>query len=605
MIKYISRVVKVGNLLVGGDNPIRIQSMTNTNTLNTDATVSQIIRMIKAGAELVRITAPGPKEAENLVAIKNKLHSLGYKEPLIADIHYSPKAAEIAAAIVEKVRINPGNYIGKKAADKMDYTNEEYNEELETIAKSLTPLIEICKHHGTAIRIGVNQGSLGGRIMQRYGDTVKGMVTSAVEYARICDQLDFHNLILSVKASNTIVMVNAYRELAAILKEEGLNYPLHVGVTEAGDGEDGRLKSIAGIGAVLAHGIGDTIRVSLTEPPEAELPVAASIVKQFSCTSVEGLISRSIRSDVDRKLLKPIYLNDKDKFGAFPGFNDPIALLIKKDNSIFIAMEGGKPVLLQYPVLNAATFVKSDANTPVFVLIDKPFHVKLLNKTVSNQSTIPDEVLSDQAPEDEMLFDELLVKLQKSSKAILLLKLSASDEAGLVHILRMHKCSNPVILMSMKLVHTIEEVLLENSLHPGSLLIDGLGQGLCIEAGELPMDSLERIGFGVLQATRARITRTEYISCPSCGRTHFDIQQRLQEVKRATSHLKGLKIAVMGCIVNGPGEMADANYGYVGAGAGLVTLYKSKLVMRNSVPEKEAVDALVELIKENGDWVNE
>jgi len=592
MIKYISKVVNIGNLPVGGKYPIRIQSMTNTSTLDTQATVSQAIRMIEAGAELVRMTAPGPKEAENLAAIKNKLHSLGYKVPLIADIHYSPKAAEIAAAIVEKVRINPGNYIGKKAADKTDYTNEEYNEELEVIAESLTPLVEICKHHGTAIRIGVNQGSLGGRIMQRYGDTVKGMVTSAVEYARICDQLDFHNLVLSVKASNTIVMVNAYRELAAILKEEGLNYPLHIGVTEAGDGEDGRLKSIAGIGAVLAHGIGDTVRVSLTEPPEAELPVAAAIVKRFTNVSKEGVVTRKSRSDLERKILIPYYINDKDKYGGFPESHDPIALLIKKDNQIFMAAEKGEPALLPYPVLDVATFLKTDTKAPVFVFIDKLLNGKL-----------PDEGLSNHYLLNKILLDELLIKLQKSNNATLLLKLSASDEDSLVHILRMHKCSNPVILMSMKTVHTIEEVLLENSLHPGNLLIDGLGQGLCIEAGKLPMDQLIRIGYGVLQATRARITRTEFISCPSCGRTHFDIQQRLQEVKRATSHLKGLKIAVMGCIVNGPGEMADADYGYVGAGNGLVTLYKSKQIMRNSVPEKEAVDALVELIKESGDWV--
>lgn len=564
-MQYTSKIVKIGNLLVGGDYPIRIQSMTNTDTLDTVATVNQSIRMIQAGCELVRITAPGIREAENLDAIKRKLHSRGYRVPLIADIHFNPKAAEIAATIVEKVRINPGNYIGKalkesgQRSDKVGlthYSDGDYMEELDSIRCNLSPLINLCRQYGTAIRIGVNHGSLGNRIVDRFGDTVEGMVVSALEYARICAELNFHNLVLSVKSSNTVLMLNAYRELALRLKEEDLNYPLHVGVTEAGDGEDGRMKSIAGIGAVLSHGIGDTIRVSLTEEPEAELPVAAAIVKRFTGNSRSGLTVKKVRKDLKHKELKAILLNDRTEFGGFPSQKDPVALIIKKGNQLFNAFPDGR-----YAELNAEWFVNIDKNT------------------------------------DRLLYSDLFKRCLNNHKLFLLVKLPADETSKVISHFRLAGCKNPVFLTSIKQSKTSEELRIENCLHPGALLMDGMGQGLCIDAGDLSMDEIITLGYGILQATRSRITRTDYIACPSCGRTHFNIQQRLQEVKAATSHLTGLKIAVMGCIVNGPGEMADADYGYVGAGKGKVTLYKGKEVIKQAIPEAEAVAELLRIIE--------
>lgn len=565
MMHYTSKIVKIGNLLVGGDYPVRIQSMTNTNTLDTVATVNQAIRMIQAGSELVRITAPGIREAENLDAIKRNLHSKGFRVPLIADIHFNPKAAEIAATIVEKVRINPGNYIGKASKDSSQkggkiglahYTDGNYMEELDSIRKNLSPLLSLCRQYGTAIRIGVNHGSLGDRIVDRYGDTVEGMVVSALEYARICAELNFHNLVLSVKSSNTVMMLNAYRELALRLKEEGLNYPLHIGVTEAGDGEDGRLKSIAGIGAVLSHGIGDTIRVSLTEEPEAELPVAAAIVKRYSSNHRSGITVRRVRKDLLRKNLQPPLLTDRTVFGGFPKQKDPVALILKNGNRIFNAFPDGR-----YAELNAEWFINIDKNT------DRLSYSGLFNRCLNNH------------------------------KLFLIVKLPADETSKVISQFRLAGCSNPVFLVGIKQSKTYEEMMIENCLHPGALLMDGMGQGLCLDAGNLSMDETITLGYGILQATRSRFTRTDYIACPSCGRTHFNIQQRLLEVKAATSHLTGLKIAVMGCIVNGPGEMADADYGYVGAGKGKVTLYKGKEVIKQSIPENEAVEELLRLIE--------
>ncbi len=557
-MNYSSRIIHIGRLQLGDDQPIRLQSMTSTNTLDTNATVEQAIRMIDAGCEMVRITAPGLKEAAHLQLIKEELKKRGISVPLIADIHFNPGAAEIAARIVEKVRINPGNYIDKKSG-RIDYTEAEYNEELERIAGRLLPLLKICKQHGTAIRIGTNHGSLSQRIVSRYGDTPEGMVQSALEFTRICSNYGFHNLVLSMKSSNVRVMVNAYRMLAKKLTAEGLNYPLHLGVTEAGDGEDGRLKSIAGIGALLARGIGDTIRVSLTEDPEFELPVAKSIVERFHKTSDNNQVIRYIRPDlsINREIKQEKIASVAT--GNIGGKNPP-AVLLKRGNAYFIADEKGgtNPVTLP------------------FLEVD--------SKNIDQDLT------------------DIVAKLRSDANVVLLSSAGSSSIRKLINKMHDSGLKNQLILKSAISKKGIDDFIVENSLNPGNLLLDGLGDGICVETNGIAEEEAIRIGFGLLQATRMRVSRTEFIACPSCGRTLFNIQEALQQVKARTSHLKGLKIAVMGCIVNGPGEMADADYGYVGAGNGKVTLYKGKEPVRRGIAETDAVDVLIELIKENGDW---
>lgn len=560
-MRYHSLEVKIGMLKIGGKDPVCLQSMTNTPTMNTRATVDQAIRMIEAGSAMVRITAQGPKEAAHLQVIKDQLKVLGYNVPLIADIHYSPKAAEIAAGIVEKVRINPGNYVDRPNSAKVNYSDAEYEAELEKISKSLAPLLSICKDYGTAIRIGVNHGSLSQRIVDRYGDTPEGMVQSALEFTRICHKQGFHNLVLSMKSSNVRVMVSAYLMLAEKLMAEGLNYPLHLGVTEAGDGEDGRLKSVAGIGALLARGIGDTIRVSLTEDPEFELPVAKAIADRFHQVNEKGEIVRMIRPDllVSRET---DYCRETSACGIIGGKN-PVAVLVRQNGQYCIA--------------------------------DEEYNVRPL---VSEMLFVDETLIAAKLP-------DLLSQLSTNPEMVILAEAGADKLRMLDKALFQNEIKNPLILKSPVVCNSLEESLLENSLNPGNLLIDGIGSGICIDASEVPLTDAIRIGFGLLQATRMRISKTEFIACPSCGRTLFDIQSTLQQVKARTGHLKGLKIGVMGCIVNGPGEMADADYGYVGAGNGKVNLYKGKVPVKRGVPESEAVEALVELIKENGDWKGE
>lgn len=572
-MQYISREIHVGNLTMGAGHPIRLQSMTSTPTMDTEATVAQAIRMIESGSELVRITAQGPKEARHLQVIKDELKKRGFAVPLIADIHFSPAAAEIAAGIVEKVRINPGNYTDRPNASKVEWTDAEYQAELDSIAEKLEPLLQICLTHGTAIRIGVNHGSLSQRIVSRYGDTPEGMVQSALEFTRICVARGFHNLVLSMKSSNVRVMVSAYRLLAEKLTNEGLNYPLHLGVTEAGDGEDGRLKSIAGTGALLARGIGDTLRVSLTEPPENELPVAKAIVEQFQSVDESGKINRSVRNDFN--IVEEVVANRKTTAsGLIGGKNQPV-LLIEKHGHYYMADEHGGLELLSHPVISIDQSV---------VFTSGP-----------NLLTVNDDELQNKMP-------EILQLLSASPETVIIARTGSDAARKLVKTLAENTLTNPLIFHSPSVITSIDDMLLENGLNPGNLLIDGLGNGICMDG--LPLNEVDvvRIGYGLLQATRMRISRTEFIACPSCGRTQYDIQTTLQQVKARTAHLKGLKIAVMGCIVNGPGEMADADYGYVGAGNGKVSLYKGKNPVKRSIPEATAVEALVELIKENGDW---
>jgi (E)-4-hydroxy-3-methylbut-2-enyl-diphosphate synthase len=509
--------------------------MTNTDTNDIGATIEQCTRLVNAGCEMVRITAQGITEAKNLALIKKGLLSKGINVPLIADIHFNPNAAEIAAGIVEKVRINPGNYTDKRNS-KSNLSLRYYDEELERIAARLKPLLSICKQNGTAIRIGTNHGSLSGRIMDRYGDTPEGMVESALEFARICLDESFGNLVFSMKSSNVRVMVQATRLLAEKMIAENMKFPIHLGVTEAGDGEDGIVKSAAGIGSLLENGIGDTIRVSLTGAPEIEIPVALAITERYNN---------------QRKLkgMEPLSRNSLD-----PTF-------YRHRETIAVSGIGG--------------------NYPVAVIAEKEGGTCLVDEKFSTVCKLPDQNL------------QLLTILEGSAS---MMKRSISE--GVL------ENKQPIILKTNYLFDNTLQFQVNSAIDLGSLLIDGVGDAIWPTAPNITPETVNNTAFAILQATRARITRTEFISCPSCGRTLFDIESTLQQVKAATQHLKGLKIAVMGCIVNGPGEMADADYGYVGAGKDQVTLYKGKEIASKNIHPDKAINKLVELIRQSGDWVD-
>jgi len=530
---YTSGIINIGDLPLGGHHPIRLQSMTNTNTNDIAATIAQSIRLVNAGCEMVRITAQGITEANNLALIKKGLLDRGIKVPLIADIHFNPRAAEIAAGIVDKVRINPGNYTDKRDSHSI-LTPKEYDEELERIAVRLHPLLTICKQNGTAIRIGTNHGSLSGRIMDRYGDTPEGMVESALEFGRICLREGFRNVVFSMKSSNVRVMVQSTRLLVQKMQAEGMNFPVHLGVTEAGDGEDGIIKSAAGIGSLLEEGIGDTIRVSLTGAPEIEIPVALAITKRYS---------------------------------ASRGKN-------KQENA-------GQPTPEIKQLFNRKTIavLGIGGNYPVAVIAEKDGHNCLVDEHYSAIGLLPDHNLQH-------------VDILEGSAAEMRNKLENMNPEN----------TRPIILKNSYQTDNLLRFQVDSAIDFGSLLIDGFGNAIWPVVPNVSPETVNKTAFAILQATRARITRTEFISCPSCGRTLFDIEKTLQQVKNATQHLKGLKIAVMGCIVNGPGEMADADYGYVGAGPGNVTLYKGKEIAYKNIPQIEAISRLVDLIKQSGDW---
>jgi len=521
---------------MGGSFPIRIQSMTSANTMDTQATVKQAIRMIKAGCEYVRITAPGIREAENLAIIKHQLRQSGFRTPLIADIHFNPKAAIVAARIVEKVRINPGNYADPKPKPGFSFNDKEYSEEIERIRERLNPLLSICAEYGTALRIGVNHGSLSERIMARYGDTPEGMVQSALEFINLCRDSGFHNLVLSLKSSNMRVMVQATRLMVSRMMDQGMDYPMHLGVTEAGDGEDGRVISAAGIGALLEDGIGDTIRVSLTEDPELEVPVARAILSRYNQPSLENKEAES------------------------------------SEGATFIC----DPFSYSKRISSATNTI--GGNHPPVVMLSSPAGLVLVDE---HQLETPFEDLK-------------------------LLRIVSGDTRGIrqcVASMEKGQDSRPVIIHKTYPTGDSENFQVNSAIDCGSLLIDGIGDGLWLEAGTgISRETIQRAAFAILQATRTRITRTMFIACPSCGRTQFNIQESLRVIKARTGHLTGLKIAVMGCIVNGPGEMADADYGYVGSGNGRISLYKGRDVIRKNIPEADAVDVLITLLRENGDW---
>lgn len=616
--RFTTREVMVGNVGIGGNNPIRVQSMTTTDTMDTEATVAQSIRMIEAGCELVRITAPSMKEANNLQNIKDALRAKGYNTPLVADIHFTPNAAIVAAGIVEKVRVNPGNYADKKKFEEIEYTDASYQEELDRIREKFTPLVEVCKQHGTAMRIGTNHGSLSDRIMSRYGDSPEGMVASAMEFLEICEDLNYHEIIISMKASNTIVMIEAYRLLVAEMKSRGMNYPLHLGVTEAGDGEDGRIKSAVGIGALLEDGLGDTIRVSLTEEPEAEIPVAKKLMELVADR-------KSVQNEAPLSLHTPFqYQRRKSKaVGNIGGGQVPVVIadLSNRDEvkpaSLF-------PLGYQYSVaLDKYNFTDmavdwvytGDLETPN----NWPGGLGRISNDVSQASQMHFPLVkwdgSKELPKTHYFFLEIedkkweshLVEIAKNQYAIPVVY-SHSENAmtsirkPLLEWYAIEEEVNPIILQFTLKGADKEKAQLDAAAVLGGLFADGLGDGIWLKGEKEDTALINRLAFGILQATRSRISKTEYISCPSCGRTLFDLQETTAKIRESTSHLKGVKIGIMGCIVNGPGEMADADYGYVGTGPGKIALYKEKEVVQKNVPEDEAVEALIGLIKEHGDW---
>lgn len=644
--RFHTREVKIGDLGLGAHHPIRIQSMTTTDTMDTMATVEQSIRMIEAGCELVRITAPSINEARNLENIKNELRARGYQNPLVADIHFTPNAAEVAARIVEKVRINPGNFADRKKFELIEYSDADYNEELERIRERFIPLLRICKEYGTAMRIGTNHGSLSDRIMSRYGDTALGMVESALEFLRIAEEESFHNIVLSMKSSNPQVMVEAYRTLIYRMTLEGMNYPLHLGVTEAGEGEDGRIKSAAGIGTLLEDGIGDTIRVSLTEDPEFELPVARRLVERYSGRSsheaVAALPHLSASGSEGRIVMDygkefpfhpfhyerrktnevlnigghhvPRVIADYSRmeqlapasfFAVGYAYSVPTDKWNLSDQACDFIYTGSRSIDFEIPgtlgiVMDASAWMKSEPRERTYpVFCGEEFMYAERKSPVLNFIEFDASAVTAHEHFDTGKLDETCVLI-----------ISTSNIHGMAAIrrafieLQLRDSTVPVIIKRNYSGADEEQLPLFASTDAGGLLVDGYGDGLMIAAhGAVSPQKLNSLAFGILQAARTRISKTEYISCPSCGRTLFDLQETTAKIRSRTDHLKGLKIGIMGCIVNGPGEMADADYGYVGSGPGKITLYKGREVVRKNINTDLAVDALIELIRENGDWV--
>ena len=646
--RYKTREVFVGDIPLGGNNPIRIQSMTTTDTMNTVATVEQTIRMVEAGCEYVRITAPSINEAKNLEVIKKELRSRGFNVPLVADIHFTPNAAEMAARIVEKVRVNPGNYVDKKKFDLIEYTDAEYLEEIDRIRERFTPLVKICKEYGTAMRIGTNHGSLSDRIMSRYGDTPIGMVESALEFLRICEGESYHNIVLSMKSSNPQVMVQAYRLLINKMESEGMNYPLHLGVTEAGGGEDGRIKSALGIGALLEDGIGDTIRVSLTEDPEFEAPVAIAIANRYNGRENHKPIKEIYESPID-----PFNYNKRKTFEVLSigGSNVPRVVadysqrkISTQKDLIDIGYTYDEPSdkwnlsdIASDLIFLGKNTLPFDCPNGLSAIYEYDTWKDLRNAYNSYPIYTAKEFVDANKRSKEINFvkikiddlTESFLNSEKIDKTIVLI-LETENLAGMAEQRRaffelMNKeIQNPVIIKRNYSELTFENLQLYSATDFGSLLIDGFGDGIWLEIGEFKnqaVDSgnyvksfikksetkekiIDRLLFNILQAARQRISKTEYIACPSCGRTLFDLQETTEMIRKRTEHLKGLKIAIMGCIVNGPGEMADADYGYVGSGVDKITLYREKNIVRRNISANNAVNELIELIKEDGNWVN-
>jgi (E)-4-hydroxy-3-methylbut-2-enyl-diphosphate synthase len=632
-----TREVKIGEVALGGNNPIRVQSMTTVDTMDTMGSVAQTIRMVEAGCEYVRITAPSVKEAENLRHIKAELRKRGYQVPLIADIHFTPNAAELAARIVEKVRINPGNYADKKRFEIIEYTDATYQAELDRIRQRFIPLVKICREYGTAMRIGTNHGSLSDRILSRYGDTPLGMVESALEFLRICEDLNYYDIVLSMKASNTQVMVQAYRLLATKLAEEGLQpYPFHLGVTEAGEGEDGRIKSAVGIGTLLEDGIGDTVRVSLTEAPELEAPVARRLIDRYATrpghreikpicnipidpyqyhrretrevANIGGQNVPRVMADISR--LADVQYADLKSVGHL------YSLLLDKfnmnDQGADYIYTGSRPISFMLPnglkeVVDYAAWLQAG---------QKPDHYPVFTQAEYAAATARHPEINFVFHHIDSLTQEALNQLKADLTAVVILY--TDNQHAMAELrkaffrLMNNGVTNPVIINRQYPDMADEQLQLYASTDVGGLLLDGLGDGVVLSTGLMAdrpqaewltvIDNHNKLSFGILQAARTRMSKAEYISCPSCGRTLFDLQETTAMIRKRTDHLKGVKIGIMGCIVNGPGEMADADYGYVGVGKGKIALYRGQTVIKKSVPEEDAVDELIELIREDGKW---
>ena len=669
--RFVTREVAIGDVPMGGNNPIRIQSMTTTDTMDTMGTVEQSIRMVDAGCEYVRITAPSIKEAQNLAEIKKQLRQRGYTVPLVADIHFTPNAAEVAARIVEKVRVNPGNYADKKKFDQIDYTDAEYQGELDRIYQKFSPLVKICKEYGTAMRIGTNHGSLSDRIMSRYGDTPQGMVESAMEFMRMCEMLNYYNLVISMKSSNPQVMVQAYRLLVETMVAEGMNYPLHLGVTEAGDGEDGRIKSAVGIGTLLEDGLGDTVRVSLTEEPEAEAPVAIALVNRYALRAKdvekakgERLKVKGIEMDEERNLspftfdLSPshspyeykkrhtyeantfigghmvprvvvdlshanlkdpailadagyLYAPSLDKYNmgeqsvdfvyladSLPSFNFPGNL---KQLYNYTTWQKLADKTMCHPLFTLKEYINAGDRTSALNLVRiKPADIEsedfgLMPMDKSLVFVLETDALNGMADQRAFFF-----KMEELGLDVpVIVKRSYDFDCG------SPKSENTVFNSLLTTHHSplTTDLQLFSSTDLGALLVDGFGDGIWIDAPGIETKVITSTSFGILQATRSRISKTEYISCPSCGRTLFDLMITTQMIRSRTSHLKGLKIGIMGCIVNGPGEMADADYGYVGSGTDKVTLYRGKEAVKKNISSANALDELIGIIQEDGNWI--
>jgi len=654
-----TKEVKIGDLLLGNFHPIRVQTMTTTDTMDTLATVEQSIRCIEAGAELVRITAPSKNDAENLLHIKNELRKRGYHTPLVADIHFTPNAAEIAARIVEKVRVNPGNYVDKKKFELIEYSDADYAEEIDRIRDRFTPLIKICKEYGTAMRIGTNHGSLSDRIMSRYGDTPMGMVESAMEFLRIARNESYHNIVLSMKSSNPQVMVQAYRLLVKTMFDEFAEcYPLHLGVTEAGDGEDGRIKSAVGIGTLLEEGLGDTIRVSLTEDPELEIPVCRDLVKRYSgrqstvdspqnVPSIDKLsydpfnYQRRESFEVGNIGSKhvPVVIADLSKIEKIShkhlqsvgytydeatdkwNISDAAADYIFTANQLLSFSLPGTLKVIVYP----ETWIRAEDKKKYFPIFQDSGYVESEIRS-QQMNFVMIDCFNDGA-------DSFTYLDQLRNDPTVVICLSSTNKNAMQSVRRMYVelmnrgIKNPVINITDSNWQTADENLIHYATETGALFLEGMGDGICLGMMKNSYDllatsyqqmnasgrnytnnsSIEQFinntSFGILQATRTRISKTEYISCPSCGRTLFDLQETTAKIRSRTNHLKGVKIAIMGCIVNGPGEMADADFGYVGSGPGKITLYRGKEIVKRNVNSDVAVDELIGLLKESEAWI--
>lgn len=600
-----SSEVHIGNTPMGGNNPIRVQSMANVSTMETEAAVQQAIRMIQAGAEYVRFTTQGEREAHNLGKIRKALNERGYTTPLVADVHFNPKAADAAATEVEKVRVNPGNYVDRiKTFSFREYTDDEYAQELQKIRERFIPFLNICKEHHTAIRIGVNHGSLSDRIMSRYGDTPRGMVESCMEFLRICVEEHFMDVVISIKASNPVIMVKTVHLLIQTMEKENMYFPLHLGVTEAGDGEDGRIKSAVGIGTLLADGIGDTIRVSLSEDPEAEIPVAQKLVDYIQERENHPAISANAAHlynplSCDRRFVRivenliggsvPVVISDRstgDNFEFNPNY---------KPDYIYIGQENPDNLPNDLMLIVDAHFWQTRPNTFPYFIASEAEEIK------TTESPIKFIRLT-----YEDLTDNILSIIQEDKSTVVILSThhqnGLGEQRAALHKLWEAGIDVPVILHREYQEKEKENMQLKAAADLGALFLDGFGEGIMIQDEHIESPAIDETSFGILQAAKRRISKTEYISCPSCGRTLYNIQATIARIKAATSHLKGLKIGIMGCIVNGPGEMADADYGYVGAGRNQISLYKGKECILRNIPEEEAVEKLIQLIKDNGDW---